>query len=309
MINEGTNVSPRYGEPQLIHADGQPIRFVRNELLGDPPSTHNMGYSYPWFIDWNDDELPDLIFPNETNRIFWYQNIGSRDKPEFGPQQQILVDGYPDSDSIRTRTAQRAVKQNPNGVYPQEPDRPFYWRTGAAFADWNDDGLTDFITASSTDRRATLFVQYRTAAGELKVRKGEELKLTDGRPIDDRLVDRRSHWTESYRPVDWNRDGKIDLVYSLAGAHNGIQDGGSMYLLLNSGTKAAPLFEPPQTLKCFGKPIRITNHGPHPWVGDLDGDGEADLVPCVEWSVYPFYAHAALAMPERPEFEIDRIVD
>ncbi|MAT13897.1 MAG: hypothetical protein CMJ46_01350 [Planctomyces sp.] len=309
IINEGSSSAPSYSEPQLILAEGKPIRFVRNELLGDPPSSHNMGYTYPSFVDWNGDDLPDLMLPNETNRIFWYANIGSREAPDFGPPQQLLVDGFPDSTELRKLSANRAIEKNPNGVYPQEPERPFYWRTGAAFADWNDDGLMDFITASSMDRRATLFVQYRTAADELKLRKEMEVTLTDGRPVDDRLVKRRSHWTESYRAVDWNRDGKLDLLYSLAGAHGGIQDGGSMYLLINSGTKARPRFEPPVTMKCFGEPIRITNHGPHPWVGDLDHDGFADLVPCVEWSVYPFYSHAALRMTERPRVEIKNIVD
>jgi len=49
-------------------------------------------------------------------------------------------------------------------------------------------------------------------------------------------------------------------------------------------------------------PVRISDHGPHPWPGDFDGDGKPDLVACVEWSVYPFYRHAALMMKQRPEF-------
>jgi hypothetical protein len=56
---------------------------------------------------------------------------------------------------------------------------------------------------------------------------------------------------------------------------------------------------------CFGEPIRITNHGPHPWPGDFDGDGKPDIVACVEWSVYPFYSHAALMMKKRPTYRLE----
>ena len=126
-----------------------------------------------------------------------------------------------------------------------------------------------------------------------------------GRPIDDRIVRRRAHWTESFRAVDWDSDGLTDLIYSLAGSHSGIQDAGSIYLLRNCGTKSDPVFEAPQTMRCFGEPIRITNHGPHPWPGDFDGDGKPDLITCVEWSVYPYYSHAALMMKERPTYTLE----
>ncbi len=55
---------------------------------------------------------------------------------------------------------------------------------------------------------------------------------------------------------------------------------------------------------CYGEPIRITNHGPHPWPCDIDRDGKPDLIACVEWSVYPVYRHAALEMEARPEITI-----
>ncbi|MED5402060.1 MAG: hypothetical protein VX669_16855, partial [Planctomycetota bacterium] len=62
----------------------------------------------------------------------------------------------------------------------------------------------------------------------------------------------------------------------------------------------APLFGSPQTMKCYGRSIRITNHGPHPWIGDYNSDGLPDVIAGVEWSVYPFYSYAALMMPEPP---------
>jgi FG-GAP-like repeat len=306
VLNKGTNSEPQYDEPKLIQSNGKPIRFIRNELLGPPDSSHNMGYNYPNYVDWNGDNLPDLIFPNETNRIYWFANIGTRSQPKFGSQQQIVCEGFLDSPEMRTLSAQRSADKNSNnGVYPFEKERPYFWRTGAAFSDWNNDGRMDFITLSGATKQATLFVQIKKEnQSEFQVRKAGFMKLTDGRPIDDSIVKRRSHWTESFRPVDWNQDGLTDLVYSLAGSHGGIKDNGSIYLLLNEGTKERPVFAPPITLSCYGKPIRLTAHGPHPWVGDFDGDGQPDLLACVEWSVYPFYRHAALQMKTRPKLEI-----
>jgi hypothetical protein len=162
----------------------------------------------------------------------------------------------------------------------------------------------DLVTHDGHTRVATLFTQYRDKDDRLRLQKSAALKLEDGRLIDHKIVERRANWTESFRAVDWDDDGLHDLVYSVAGAHSGTLNGGSIYLLRNVGTATDPLFSLPQAMHCFGEPIRITNHGPHPWVGDWDGDGKPDLIACVEWSVYPFYSHAALMMNERPKFEI-----
>lgn len=306
VINEGSNRRPAFREPKRILSDGKPIRFVRNEILGPPDNWHDMGYSYPNFVDWDGDGLRDLVCPNETNRIFWYRNEGTPAEPKFGPRRQIVCDGFPDSKELRQQSATRALdpKSN-NGVYPYEKERPFLWRTGAAVADFNGDHLADLVTHDGHRRVATLFVQYRAEDGTLRLSKDHVLQLADGREINDAIVSRRSHWTESFRAIDWDSDGLQDLIYSVAGSHNGTKDGGSIYLLRNVGTKAAPVFAEPVTMRCFGEPIRITNHGPHPWPGDFDGDGKLDLVACVEWSVYPFYSHAALMMNKRPGYLLE----
>ncbi len=299
VINKGSNERPAFEEPRRICAEGSPIRLLRDEILSSR-HWHNMGYPYPVFVDWDGDGLNDLMLPNETNRIIWHKNIGTKKRPEFGPRQYLEVDGFPDSPERRAESGRRAEDRKiPNSPYPRDDNSPFFWRTGAAFADWNNDGLMDFITHDNT-RKATLFVQYRDPSGRLRLRKHGPAKLADGRLIDDTIVGREKHWTESFRAVDWDGSGLMDLIYNLAGT-------GRIYLLRNVGSAAEPVFDAPRELKCFGEPIGFTIHGPNAWPCDLNGDGKPDLLGCVEWSVYPFFSHAALEMDAPPEYRIGAV--
>lgn len=67
------------------------------------------------------------MLPNETNRIFWYRNIGTRRAPAFGTRQQLIVDGYEDSDDTRSAVGRRAMDQDvPNYPYPVDDTSPFF---------------------------------------------------------------------------------------------------------------------------------------------------------------------------------------
>ena len=317
VMNDGTALRPQWAAPQPVLSEGQPIRLTRNETLGGQHE-HNMGYLYPAFIDWDGDGLPDLVVPNETNRIFWFRNIGTRQQPKFGPRQQVLCESYPDSPEARLLSAKRASEnlatEHATGKrYPEEADQPFFWRTGAAFADFNGDGLMDMVTYDGAKRVATLFVQSRGEDGMLRLKKQGPLATSDGKPIG--AYGHPGHLTKTFRAVDWDGDGLMDLIHSTAGTWiagagrysiGGVPGGSSIQLLRNVGTRTEPKFAPPRPMLSYGEPIAMTHHGPHAWAGDLDGDGQPDLVTCVEWSVYPFYSHHALEMPQRPVIRFEQ---
>ena len=292
VINQGTKLRPAYGRAQLIRSQGKPIRFLRNQILGPPRSWHDMGYPFPAFVRWDDDQLPDLMVPNETNRIFWYKNMGTLGQPQFGRQRQVIVDEYPDSPQKRTHTAQLVAK-SPH-VYPTDKTQPFYWRTGAAFGDFNGDGLTDVVQRAWSKYSFTRFLRYRDKAGKLRIRTDRTL----------RAGEKQFHGAR-VNVVDWNGDGKQDIVYSAATNRRGSD---TIFLVLNRGSNREPKYDAAKPLRHFGKPIYITRHGPHPWAGDFDNDGQADLICYTEWSVYPFYTHAALTMQERPAYILSQPV-
>jgi len=284
--NVGTRVRPRFSAPVEVEAEGRPIRIYRDGVLGGRHWHGPMGYPSVACVDWDGDGRFDLVIPNETNRVFWYRNVGSGTEPRFGARGQILPDGNVESPEKIERTRAAAEdRTRPNHPYPYLDDEPFFWRTRIAIADFTGDGLVDMIARNGSGSMV-LYARHRGAGGELRLRPGVAVRYQDGA-----VLDRTSAPYYKIVDVDWDGDGRIDLA--------AMQGWGkpSVLWLRNVGTRTAPRFARGVPFELDGRPIVHSNHGLQPSFVDWDGDGTLDLVGCNESGHYLFFRHAALTGP------------
>jgi hypothetical protein len=126
--------------------------------------------------------------------------------------------------------------------------------------DWNEDGLKDLLVGQFNGR-ISLYLNIGVPGVPLLTYSG--YVLCGGDPI---LVD----YDSVPFAVEWDNDGRKDL---LVGDMNG-----DVWLYLNQGTNAAPLFTQSQFVTlASGQPLHVYSRAA-PCVVDLDGDGLKDLV-------------------------------
>jgi hypothetical protein len=145
--------------------------------------------------------------------------------------------------------------------------------------DLNNDGKMDLVSGSYPGE---VYFFRRKPNGSFAA--PETLKFSDGRPVN---VGRAS----SVSVVDWNGDGKLDLVI-------GLQDG-AVCFVPNTGTKEKPAFGLPVPLKAQGKSIVAQGQLAGPCIADWDLDGKLDLLLGSESGSVVWYRN--VGTKEKPE--------
>lgn len=163
--NNGTDDAPQYSNPQPIRTDGGELI----DVYGAPS---------PQFADWDDDGDWDLICGSFLDQLTYFENIGSREHPEYKPGETLEIDG----ESLRFDLQMLQV---------------------VAF-DWDSDGDADLIVGEEDGR-----VDYLEC---LERKPGEMPQFAA--PV---FFQQEAHAVKfgalsTPAPADWDGDGDVDII-------------------------------------------------------------------------------------------------
>ena len=259
---------PRFAAPQSIAAGEGTIRIQagpNGSIQG--PCEAKWGYTTIGVADWDGDGLADIIANSIWGRIVWYRNKGVPGKPALEPAR-----------SVRVQWAGVPQKPNWNWWDPGSAEMVSHWRTRPVPVDWNEDGLMDLV----------MLDHGGYVAWFKRVRQQGELMLTPGKRIFESTPN--SEYDNKHRPlnhesgplrlnvgragksgrrkidiVDWDGDGKLDLLVNSTSVHwmrnQGSRDG--LTVLSDEG----PLTS-----------TQLAGHTTSPTTVDWDGDGRRELL-------------------------------
>ena len=222
------------GHQELIHADGVVIEVP--------------GYSVPSFVDWNNDNLNDLVigegggYSAGDAKIRVYLNVGTESNPLFSNSFF-----YASSKGIDlTCPAAGCMGCFPRVVY------------------WDADELKDLLVGQA-DGNIKLFLNIGSDTNPT-FDSGKFLQV--GNSGSKNNIDVGGRATPS--AVDWNNDDKKDLV---VGAYDG-----RIHIFINEGTDTKPDFLVETFAQENGSDLVVPGKRSSPVIADLDGDDKKDIL-------------------------------
>ena len=201
-------------------------------------------YSVPSFVDWNNDGLEDLIIGTGSGKVRVYLNVGTESNPQF------LNYFYAQSNGSDLYCPPAGCL----GCFP----RVVYW---------DADARKDLLVGQGN---GTIKIFLNIGTDETPTFDGGTL-LKVGQPglkVDIDVGDRATPYV-----VDWNNDGKKDLVVGALDS--------KIHIFINEGTDTAPDFLVKVFAQLAGPPpsdLVVPGQRSSPVVLDLDGDGKKDLL-------------------------------
>ena len=192
---------PKWAAPVYLKADGETIRIMagpNGSIQG--PCEAKWGYTTLNVADWNHDSLPDIVVNSIWGKVIWYENTGTRQKPQLASAQPVEVE-WPGS------------PPRPVWTWWEPEDRILatQWRTTPVIVDYDKDGLNDLVMLDHGGYLAMFKRAKRN--GQLILLPGERIFSNEtGDPL--RMNDGKAGKSGRRKLcfADWDIDGRLDLM-------------------------------------------------------------------------------------------------
>ena len=215
------------------------VYAARWMFIDDEDPERPYGQSKPAYVDWDKDGDFDLLVGNNSNRIAYFENIGSRRNPKFAKVTRLLHD---------------------QGEH-------FSFRARPAPVDYNNDGLIDLIAGSSGPRdrndskdiAIALYLRYEDEKGQLRLRSPIPLKDTKGQDLRTPIP-----YHHGFEVADWDNDGDLDIFTN---------EKTQLFLYRNTGSGYQR-----EPILYNGKALSVSHHETSIKPIDWDRDGQLDLI-------------------------------
>jgi hypothetical protein len=256
---------PKWAAPQVLKVDGEPIRIMAGDngsIQG--PAESKWGYTTISVVDWDHDGLLDVLANSIWGKVVWYRNVGTRKAPQLSAARPVQVAWKTDP-----------PKPEWNWWNPVSGELAPQWRTTPSAVDWNRDGLVDLVMLDHEGYLA--FFRREQSDDGLVLHSGQ--RVFRGGAFDNR---QRSHDSRSgvlrlntgtagksgrrkICIVDWNRDGKLDLLVNSVNVN--LLEQTTTIDGVTTFTDRGPLIS-----------NRLAGHTTSPTTTDWDGDGNRELL-------------------------------
>jgi hypothetical protein len=217
------------------------------------PCEAKWGYTTQTVADWDGDGLPDLVVNSIWGKVHWYRNTGTRKAPKLTRAQPIEVDW----DNPQPVLAWGWLRPQGKALLTQ-------WRTTPVAVDFNRDGLTDLVMLDHEGYLA--FFERTRRDGKLILLPPRRVLCDEqGKPLRLNANTAGKSGRRKLCVVDWDGDGKLDVLTNSANAtwlrQTGSSDG--RWLFRDMGN-------------VDGR--NIEGHDTHPTPVDWNNDGIPDLL-------------------------------